>query len=90
MTRKAFIDSEVLIREARTGDDVGIEIVVRDRGPGIADDCRGLAVVLRVIESLDGANIETEGPITFVGTVGEEGLGDLRGVKALFGRVMGA
>jgi tripeptide aminopeptidase len=53
------------------------------RGPGIADDCRGLAVVLTVARVLDAARIETEGPITFVGTVGEEGLGDLRGVRAL-------
>jgi tripeptide aminopeptidase len=54
------------------------------RGPGIGDDCRGLAVVLAVIRALDKANVQTPGTITFVGTVGEEGLGDLRGVKALF------
>lgn len=53
-------------------------------GPGIGDDCRGLAVVLGVIEALNAARIETPGTITFVGTVGEEGLGDLRGVKHLF------
>ena len=55
------------------------------RGPGIGDDCRGLAVVLAVARALDAGGVETGGPITFVGTVGEEGLGDLRGVKALFG-----
>jgi len=54
-------------------------------GPGIGDDCRGLAVVLAVIRALNKANVQTPGSITFVGTVGEEGLGDLRGVKALFG-----
>ncbi len=54
------------------------------RGPGIADDCRGLAVLLAVIRALDAAHVETAGPITFAGTVGEEGLGDLRGVKHLF------
>lgn len=54
------------------------------RGPGISDDCRGLAVVLAVIRALDKARIETAGSITFVGTVGEEGLGDLRGARALF------
>jgi acetylornithine deacetylase/succinyl-diaminopimelate desuccinylase-like protein len=53
-------------------------------GPGIGDDCRGLAVVLAVARALDRARIVTDGPITFVGTVGEEGLGDLRGVKHLF------
>jgi tripeptide aminopeptidase len=54
------------------------------RGPGIGDDCRGLAVVLAVARALTAAKVQTEGPITFVGTVGEEGLGDLRGVKALY------
>ena len=54
------------------------------RGPGIGDDCRGLAVVLGVIRALNKAGVQTPGTITFVGTVGEEGLGDLRGVKALF------
>lgn len=53
-------------------------------GPGIADDCRGLAVLLGVIRALDAGGVETDGTITFVGTVGEEGLGDLRGVKHLF------
>ena len=54
------------------------------RGPGIGDDCRGLAVVLAVVRALNRGNVETPGTITFVGTVGEEGLGDLRGMKALF------
>ncbi|MBK5295147.1 MAG: M20/M25/M40 family metallo-hydrolase [Acidobacteriia bacterium] len=54
------------------------------KGPGIGDDCRGLAVVLAVIRALNQAKVETAGTITFVGTVGEEGLGDLRGVKQLF------
>jgi acetylornithine deacetylase/succinyl-diaminopimelate desuccinylase-like protein len=53
-------------------------------GPGIGDDCRGLAVVVGVIRALDALKVETEGSITFAGTVGEEGLGDLRGVKQLF------
>ncbi len=55
------------------------------KGPGIGDDCRGLAVVLGVIRAMNDAGVSTPGPITFVGTVGEEGLGDLRGVKELFG-----
>jgi acetylornithine deacetylase/succinyl-diaminopimelate desuccinylase-like protein len=54
------------------------------RGPGIGDDCRGLAVVLAVAKALNAAKLQTEGSITFVGTVGEEGLGDLRGVRTLF------
>ena len=54
------------------------------RGPGIGDDCRGLAVLLAVARAMVKGNIQTAGTITFVGTVGEEGLGDLRGVKYLF------
>jgi tripeptide aminopeptidase len=53
-------------------------------GPGIGDDCRGLAVLLGVIRALNTGKMQTTGSITFVGTVGEEGLGDLRGVKHLF------
>jgi acetylornithine deacetylase/succinyl-diaminopimelate desuccinylase-like protein len=58
------------------------------RGPGIGDDCRGLAVLLAVVRTLNQAKIQTPGSITFVGTVGEEGLGDLRGVKYLFNEGM--
>jgi tripeptide aminopeptidase len=54
------------------------------KGPGIGDDCRGLAVVIGIIGALNRHHIQTDGSITFVGTVGEEGLGDLRGVKHLF------
>lgn len=54
------------------------------KGPGINDDCRGLTVVLAVIRALNAGKVQTPGTITFVGTVGEEGLGDLRGVKHLF------
>jgi acetylornithine deacetylase/succinyl-diaminopimelate desuccinylase-like protein len=58
------------------------------RGPGIGDDCRGLAVLLAVVRTMNQAKIQTPGSITFVGTVGEEGLGDLRGVKYLFNEAM--
>ena len=54
------------------------------KGPGIGDDCRGLTLQLSVIRALSAAEIETRGKIYFVGTVGEEGLGDLRGVRNLF------
>jgi tripeptide aminopeptidase len=54
-------------------------------GPGIGDDCRGLTAVLAVARAMQEVELETEGTIIFVGTVGEEGVGDLRGVKHLFG-----
>jgi acetylornithine deacetylase/succinyl-diaminopimelate desuccinylase-like protein len=58
------------------------------RGPGIGDNCRGLAVLLAVARALDRAKIRTEGPITFVANVGEEGLGNLRGARYLFSEAM--
>ncbi len=68
----------------------GTDVTVRRRGdtlfaPGIGDDTRGLAVVLTVLRALESADIETQANVLFIGTVGEEGLGDLRGVKQLFG-----
>ncbi|HYH78409.1 MAG TPA: M20/M25/M40 family metallo-hydrolase, partial [Longimicrobium sp.] len=54
------------------------------RGPGIGDDCRGLAVVLSVARAMEHAQIRTRGTVLFVGTVGEEGAGNLRGVRHLF------
>ncbi len=54
------------------------------KGPGIGDDCRGLVVMLGVIRALNEGKVKTPGTITFVADVGEEGLGDLRGVKNLF------
>ena len=62
----------------RTLDDGRLE------GAGIADDARGLAEVLAVGRALAAAAIQTVGDIWFVATVGEEGHGDLRGVRALF------
>jgi tripeptide aminopeptidase len=55
-------------------------------GPGISDDGCGLAALIALVQSLQAARIETEGSILFVGTVGEEGEGNLRGVRYLFTR----
>ena len=52
--------------------------------PGIGDDTRGLAMVITVLRSIAEANIKTNSNIVFVGSVGEEGLGNLRGVRYLF------
>jgi len=56
----------------------------RMNAPGIGDNTRGLVVVLGVLRALEAAEIETEADLLFIGNVGEEGLGDLRGVKHLF------
>jgi len=58
------------------------------RGPGIGDDCRGLAAMMGVIQALNEARVETKGTITFVADTGEEGLGDLRGTKELFNNTL--
>jgi tripeptide aminopeptidase len=55
----------------------------RMRAPGIADDGCGLAALVTVLRALDECEIETEGSLLFVGTVGEEGEGNLRGVRHL-------
>ncbi|MBR9991273.1 MAG: M20/M25/M40 family metallo-hydrolase [Gemmatimonadetes bacterium] len=67
----------------------GTDVTVRVSGdtlfaPGIGDDTRGLIVILHVLRALVEADIRTDSDVLFIGTVGEEGLGDLRGVKHLF------
>jgi tripeptide aminopeptidase len=52
--------------------------------PGIGDNSRGLVLLLSMLRALQGAEITTTGDILFVASVGEEGLGDLRGMKYLF------
>jgi acetylornithine deacetylase/succinyl-diaminopimelate desuccinylase-like protein len=56
----------------------------RLEGPGIGDDCRGLAVLLAVARALNEANVRTQGTVILVADVGEEGPGNLRGVRELF------
>lgn len=67
--------------------DTAIEIQnhgARICAPGIADNCRGLAALLAIARVLQRSDILTERDIVYVATVGEEGIGDLRGVKHLF------
>ena len=52
--------------------------------PGIGDDGRGLASLLSIVRAFNTSGVQPEGDIIFGGTVGEEGLGDLRGVKHFF------
>jgi len=57
----------------------------RLEGPGIADNARGLAALVALGEALTRARVATARPILFAATVGEEGSGDLRGVRHLLG-----
>src|SRR5213595_2187720 len=61
----------------------------RLEGPGISDNARGLAALLAVAEALVATGVPTARPILFAATVGEEGSGDLRGVKYLLNGGMG-
>jgi tripeptide aminopeptidase len=66
----------------------GTDVTVREvdgvlYGPGIGDNARGLAALLSVVGTLNRNAIKTVGDILWVGTVGEEELGNLRGVRAL-------
>src|SRR5512140_69967 len=56
-------------------------------GPGIVDNSRGLAAMLALAEAIDGSRLQTRRRVVFAATVGEEGAGDLRGVKHLFARL---
>jgi len=69
----------------------GTPVKVRREGtrlfaPGVGDDTRSLAVLLAYVRALDAAKIRTRSDILFVGDVGEEGPGDLRGMRYLFGK----
>lgn len=67
-------DTEIAVR--REGD--------RWVGPGIADNSAGIAAVLALARVLKESNVRTAATILFVANVGEEGEGDLRGMRALF------
>src|SRR6056300_796204 len=67
----------------------GTEVKVRIQNdtlyaPGIGDDTRGLSMLLTILETIKTEQIQPKDNLLFVGSVGEEGLGDLRGVKHLF------
>ncbi|HEY1228669.1 MAG TPA: M20/M25/M40 family metallo-hydrolase, partial [Ramlibacter sp.] len=67
----------------------GTDVKVKEKdgklhAPGISDDTRGLSVLLSWIKVLNDNDIRTVGDILFVGNVGEEELGNLRGMKRLF------
>lgn len=67
----------------------GTDVTVRQKGdtlyaPGIGDDTRGLAMIIATLKAINKAEVKTKADVLFIGSVGEEGLGDLRGVKHLF------
>jgi len=67
----------------------GTDVTVKRDGtrlsaPGVGDDSTGLATLLALVDAMKAGRVETRSDILFVGDVGEEGLGDLRGVRYLF------
>jgi acetylornithine deacetylase/succinyl-diaminopimelate desuccinylase-like protein len=69
----------------------GTDFHVRREGqrllaPGIADDGCGLVALIAIVQALQTAQVPFEGSLLFVGTVGEEGEGNLRGVRHLLTR----
>ena len=67
----------------------GTDVKVKERdgklyAPGISDDTRGLAVLLSWLKVLNDNNVQTVGDLVFAGNVGEEELGNLRGMKRIF------
>jgi len=81
----------VLAAHLDTGFPEGTNVKVRREGtklfsPGVGDDTHSLAVLLGYIRALDAGKVKTKKDILFVGNVGEEGPGDLRGVRHIFGK----
>jgi len=67
----------------------GTDLTVRREGtrllaPGVGDDTRSLAVLLAWLRAMDAAGVQTRADLLFVADVGEEGPGDLRGMRYLF------
>lgn len=67
----------------------GTDVTVKEKngvyyGPGLGDNASNLRSMMQILRSLNNHGIETQGDLLFVGTVGEEGNGDIRGSKALF------
>ncbi|MDB5414783.1 MAG: peptidase [Rubritepida sp.] len=91
--RRGFGNGDILVVAAHldTVFPAGTDVRVRREGtklfaPGVGDDTRSLAVNLGFLRAMDAAGIRTRHDILFVGDVGEEGLGDLRGIRNLFAK----
>ena len=53
-------------------------------GPSVSDNCSGVAALLAIASAIVNCEMEHEGDIVFIGDVGEEGEGDLRGMRHIF------
>lgn len=53
-------------------------------GPGISDNSSGIVALLAIAGAMQAANLSAAAPVLFIGDVGEEGEGDLRGMRHIF------
>ena len=53
-------------------------------GPGISDNGSGITALLAIASALRDSSIANAAPILFIGNVGEEGEGNLRGMRHIF------
>jgi acetylornithine deacetylase/succinyl-diaminopimelate desuccinylase-like protein len=56
----------------------------RLRGPGISDNAAGLVAMLAVASAMQRSRLRPAANVVFIGNVGEEGEGNLRGMRHLF------
>lgn len=56
-------------------------------GPGLGDNSTGVAGLIHLAQTMQRYDLPNQGDIWFVGNVGEEGLGDLRGIRAAVDRL---
>jgi acetylornithine deacetylase/succinyl-diaminopimelate desuccinylase-like protein len=53
-------------------------------GPGVSDNGAGLTALLAIAESMNATGLRAKAPLLFIGNVGEEGEGDVRGMRHIF------
>lgn len=68
---------------------VGTELAIREErdrllGPGVSDNASGIVAMLGIAMAARYAQIRCEADLIFIGNVGEEGEGDLRGIRHIF------
>jgi tripeptide aminopeptidase len=69
------------------GTDVTVKRIGHElHAPGIRDDSTAVASLIHLVKGLREMEIPLRGRLILVGTAGEEGLGDLRGMKAAMAR----
>jgi tripeptide aminopeptidase len=53
-------------------------------GPSASDNCAGITALLAIAAAMQSAHLQAAGDILFAGNVGEEGEGNLRGMRYIF------